>query len=143
MPVNRFTKQPKDAAKVLMNTILGKNNANDIYMWQGTNQIYEAILEKGLGTIAKVMEPILDTVKGKIGRGQTLSDLKYDELGKELQRRGIPFIFKDFEEAAARQAFHTDRTVGTEALAPRITVLMNTLAATALLKVKGNWGRLT
>ena len=135
MPVNRFTKQPKDAAKVLMNTILGKNNANDIYMWQGTNQIYEAILEKGLGTIAKVMEPILDTVKGKIGRGQTLSDLKYDELGKELQRRGIPFIFKDFEEAAARQAFHTDRTVRTEALAPRITVLMNTLAATALLKV--------
>ena len=66
-----------------MNTILGKNNANDIYMWQGTNQIYEAILEKGLELLVKVMEPILDTVKGKIGRAK-LSDLKYDELGKSF-----------------------------------------------------------
>ena len=135
MPVNKFTKQPKDAAQVIMNTILGKNNVDSSYLWKGTNEIYEAVMEKGLGTIARVMEPVLNTVKGKIGRGETLSDLKYDELGKELQRRGIPFIFKDFEEAAARQAFHTDRTVRTEALAPRITVLMNTLAATALLKV--------
>ena len=134
-PVNKFIKQPKDAAQVVMNTILGKANANDVFLWRGTNEIYEAILEKGLGTIAKVMEPILDTAKGKIGRGQTLSDLKYTELEKELKARGIPFIFDGFEEAAARQAFHTDRTVRSEALAPRITVLMNTLAATSLLKM--------
>jgi len=134
-PVNKFIKQPKDAAQVVMNTILGKANANDVFLWRGTNEIYEAILEKGLGTIAKVIEPILDTAKGKIGRGQTLSDLKYTELEKELKARGIPFIFDGFEEAAARQAFHTDRTVRSEALAPRITVLMNTLAATSLLKM--------
>lgn len=128
-------KTEKDAAAVLMNTIMGKSNLDQYGLWRGTNQIYSAILEKALGTIQEVMEPILNTGKNLFGKGKNLSDKQYEELQKQLEIRGIPNPFKDFQEAEARRLFHQDRVAKTEALSTRVTVLANTLAATTLLRV--------
>ena len=128
-------KTEKDAAAVLMNTIMGKSNLDQYGLWRGTNQIYSAILEKTLGTIQDVMEPILNTGKNLFGKGKNLSDKQYEELQKQLEMRGIPNPFKDFQEAEARRLFHQDRVAKTEALSTRVTVLANTLAATTLLRV--------
>ena len=134
-PVNTLLNQPKDAAAVLRNTFIGKNNLDESYLWKGTNQIYTALLEKALGGIYSVIEPVLDIAKGQIGRGRTLSDIEFNKLNQELYMRGIPNPFAAYDNAQARTLFHTDRTVKAEALAPRMTVLTNMLAATTLLRV--------
>lgn len=128
-------KTEKDAAAVLMNTIMGKTNLDQYGLWRGTNQIYSAILEKTFGTIQDVLEPVLNSGKNLFGKGKNLSDKQYDELQLQLEARGIPNPFKAYQEAEARQLFHRDRTAKTEALSSRITVLANTLAATTLLRV--------
>jgi hypothetical protein len=134
-PVNKLLNQPKDAAAVLRNTFIGKNNLDQALWWKGTNEIYTTLLEKTLGMAYNVIEPVLNVVKGQVGKGRTLSDLEYTKLQDELARRGIPDVFAGFREAEARNLFHTDRTVKAEALAPRMMVLTNMLAATTLLRV--------
>ena len=127
--------QPKDAAASIMNTLLGKSNLDQSLLWSGVNQTYSAVTEKILSTIASVIEPIVNVAKGSIGKGETLSNQKYADMIAELDRRGIPNPFKDFAEADARRQFHLDRTLRSEDLTPRMTVLVNSLAATTLLKV--------
>ena len=128
-------KTEKDAAAVLMNTMMGKNNLDQYGLWRGTNQIYSALLEKTFETIQNVMEPVLNVGKSAFGRGKNLSDKQYDELQQQLTARGIPNPFAAFQEAEARKLFHQDRIAKTESLSSRVTVLANTLAATTLLRV--------
>lgn len=130
-----FKRTEKDAAAVLRNTFLGNSNIDQSYLWKGTNQIYTALLEKGLGVIADIAEPILNTGKSFFGKGKTTSDKQYEVLQEELARRGIPNVFAAFDDYEAKQLFHLDRTARSEALAPRLTVLTNTLAATTLLRI--------
>lgn len=134
-PIDKYLMQTKDAAEVVKNTILGKGMANTNYLWRGVNEIYTAVLERTLTTISDLVEPVFNSAGKALGKGQTLSDAKYVELEAEMRRRGIPFIFDGYNKAEAQKLFHTDRTAKVEALAPRMTVLTNTLAATALLRV--------
>jgi hypothetical protein len=127
--------QPKDSAATVMNTLLGKANLDQSLIWSGVNQTYSAVVEKILGTIASTIEPVINVAKGSIGKGETLSNQKYTEMIAELERKGISNPFAGFAEADARRQFHLDRTLRTEDLTPRMTVLVNSLAATTLLKV--------
>lgn len=132
-----FRKTKPDAASVLMKTILGKSTIDESYLWRGTNQIYSAILEKGLNTIAEVMDPVLNVGKTIFGKGKSASAQDYAAYAQELEARGIPNPFAVFTQYEQERAalFHADRTAITESLAPRITVLANTMAATSLLRV--------
>lgn len=129
-----FKKREKDSASVLMRTILGKSTVDESYLWRGTNQIYGALLEKALGTISDVMAPILNAGKGIFKKSPTTAD--YKAYMDELASRGVPNPYEVFTKYEDQLRMYA-KDVGaiTEPLAPRITVLMNTMAATTLLKV--------
>jgi hypothetical protein len=127
--------KPLDAGMIAKNTLLGKSNLKEYTAWQDTQNGIQTAVELGLQSVAKIMDPILNPIKGIFGKGKTFSDAEYEALIKDMDTRGIPNPFKDLDNAVAKDIYHMERLSQAPNLTPRIVALSNNLAATFLLKV--------
>lgn len=154
--VSKALRQPADAAMVLRNTLLGNPNLKEYAGWEYANESFETGLAMGANVIQKtfatMVQPIakyvpvpgkdtVSTVKSWFGAkpaekvldATSLKKMDYEEFAKRLEEQGIPNVYKEFDDAAAKM-FGVARLEDHKDISKRLVYGSNALAATAILR---------
>jgi hypothetical protein len=138
--IKRAVTQPKDAAAVVHNTLLGSPNLGEYGTWQSVNQNFETLITMASNKMADVynatVKPLAKTFFGGT-KELTVSDLSkidYNKVKEEMDKRGIYNPYAVFDDAAAKM-FGLSKIEDHKDTAKRVVYASNALAATALLRV--------
>lgn len=154
--VQRALRQPEDAAAVLRNTLLGVTNLSEYAGWQYANETFETTLSLGTNliqrTFATFIEPFakytttpikdaFQTAKSaitgkkveKVLDVKALKNIDYETFAKALEVQGIPNVYKQFDDAAAKM-FGLARLEDHKDISKRLVYGSNALAATTILR---------
>ncbi len=138
--IKQVLTQPKDAAAMVHNVLLGGDNLGEYAGWQSVNRSFETYLTmatNGMGEIYKAtVEPITKGFFGKKGKDLTdaqLAKIDYEKINDEMQKRGIYNPWKKFDDAAA-QMYGVSKLEDHKDSGKRIIYASNALAATIALR---------
>ena len=107
--VKKAVTQPKDTAAIIRNVLLGGSNLGEYAGWASTNKSFETGLNMAANAISDVwaatIKPLTRTFLGK-GKDINIGAVRkidYVKFSKELDKRGISYPWKQFDEEAAKQ----------------------------------------
>ena len=148
--IKRALFQQEDAAGVLRNTLLGNPNLKEYQGWEAANGGFEIGLAMGLNVVQKawatfaepsiryVTKNVKDAATGlmkkeKVIDATALKNIDYESFAKLLEEKGIPNVYQEFDNAAAK-VFNLARIEDHKDVSKRLIYGSNALAATAVLR---------
>lgn len=139
-PVARLVKQPKDAANVMKNTLLGNSNLNEYTSWKSANQSFETGLSFGMGIVNKAWDsaiaPFTKTLTGKRKDLTTdaMQKMDYKAFAESLESKGIHNPWAIYDDEAAK-LFNLSKIIDSKDSSARLIHSSNAFAATVALRV--------
>jgi len=137
--VKKAIQQPKDAAAIMRNVLLGSPNLGEYAGWQWLNKGFETTIAVAVNSLNQVWNSTVKPITKGIFGGKKELDLAgikkidFEEFTKELNSRGIQHPFQDFDRAAAEKLgfFNLEANPDTS---KRVIFASNALAATMALR---------
>lgn len=138
--ITQHTRQPRDAANVVRNTLLGNTNLQEFTGWKTMNEGFETGLAYGVRAVSSIWKnATAPLTKGFLGgkkelTAEALTKLDYEKLAKEMEAKGIVNPWKAFDDEAAKMygiaslADHKDAS-------KRLVYASNAFAATVALRI--------
>lgn len=137
--IKKVVTQPKDAAAIVHNTLLGNPNLGEYAGWQSVNTSFETGLTMAANTLGDIWRattaPLTRTLFGgrKELTAESMKKVDYEKFAKELEDRGIVNPYAQFDAEAAKM-FGLSKLEESKDTSKRIIYASNALAATAALR---------
>lgn len=138
--LKKLVSQPKDAANVMRNVLLGQTNLGEYGGWQTANRTFETGVSMGVTALQGAYEKTIKPVIGKIKRDADgnieiagKKNIDYKAFNDELDKRNIQYPWKGMDEIQARELGYFNVEAGTDTF-KRLIYGGNALAATMALR---------
>ncbi|MGE4259152.1 MAG: hypothetical protein AB7F19_07410 [Candidatus Babeliales bacterium] len=136
--VDRVTRQGKDAAGSVLNTLLGNPNLGEYEGWKMLNQSFETGLRLGSNTLSATWNATIKPLKGFVKKGEldpaAMKKVDYEAFAKDLKAKGVVNPFSVYDDAVAAEKFGVASLDRAPDSSKRIIYGSNALAATVALR---------